>query len=132
MKIYIDLVIVINFIFDFILLLSVNYILRRNVKWRRIIISALFGTITLLILFIPFNNVTLIVYKFIVSIIMIIIAFGYRDFLYFKKNVIYFYLVSMLMGGGIEFLNNQFSYSNVGLVFVNDGRSITGSTIQRW
>lgn len=125
MKIYIDLVMIMNFIFDFVLLVSVNYILRRNVKWMRLVLSSLFGTVTLLILFIPFNNITMIIYKLLVSVIMILIAFGYRDFLYFKKNIIYFYLVSMLMGGAIEFLDTQFSYSNNGIGFINNGRSIS-------
>lgn len=52
---------------------------------------------------------------------MIIIAFGYQDIKYTSKNVLYFYLVSMLMGGGIYFLNSQFNYSSNGLSFTSKG-----------
>lgn len=119
MKIYLDLVMLINYIFDFILLSSVNYILRRNTKVLRIILSSLIGTLTLLLLFIHMNNIELALFKLIVSIIMILVAFGYQDIKYTSKNVLYFYLVSMLMGGGIYFLNSQFNYSSNGLSFTS-------------
>ncbi len=119
MKIYLDLVMLINCIFDLILLSSVNYILRRNTSVIRLITSSLIGTLTLLILFINMTNFELLIYKFVVSIIMIIVAFGFKDIKYTSKNVLYFYLVSMLMGGGIYFLNSQFNYSSNGLIFTS-------------
>lgn len=125
MKVYIDLVIIVNFIFDFILLSSVNYILRRNVKVIRLILGSLVGAATLLILFINMSNIMLLIFKFLVSVGMIWVTFGIKDIKYTLKNILYFYLVSMLMGGGIEFLNNQFSYSNDGLIFTNNGLGIS-------
>ncbi len=117
MKIYLDLVIIINYIFDLILLISVNYILKRNKKLFRLILSSLTGSITLVILFVKMSNIILLLLKFITSIIMLITAFGYQDIRYLSKNIVYFYLVSMLLGGGIYFLNNQFTYTNNGLSF---------------
>lgn len=125
MKVYIDLVILLNYFTDLILLMSVNYILRRNVKTYRLFLGALFGSITLLILFIKLNAVIMFLFKILVSVFMIIICFGYGDINYFFKNIIYFYLVSMLLGGAITFLNNQFSYTNNGFVFINNGLNIS-------
>ncbi len=125
MKIYLDLVIIINYLFDLILLFSVNYILKRNAKISRILLGALIGSLTLFILFFKLNTTSLLIYKLIVSILMLIVSFGYRDFNYFKKNFIYFYLVSMLMGGGIYFLNSQFSYTNNGLLFNHNSLKIS-------
>lgn len=125
MKIYVDLVLLINYIFDFILLSSVNYILRRNVKIWRIVIGSLIGTITMLVLFIKMSNGVLLIFKFLISIVMLVGTFGYKDIRYLGKNTLYFYLVSMLMGGGIYFLNSQFSYTNNGLVFTNSGLKIS-------
>lgn len=125
MKIYIDLVIFINFIFDFILLTSVNYILKRNIKLIKLIIGSLIGSITLIIMFISIPNILLLIFKFIISIIMLTITFGYKNIHYTLKNITYFYLVSMLLGGGIYFLNNQFSYSNNGLVFTYKGLGLS-------
>ncbi len=129
MKVYLDVVVIINFIFDLILLMSVNYILKRNVKLSRLLISCLVGSVTLFVLIFKMNNIVMLIYKFGVSIIMLIVAFGYRDFNYFKKNLLYFYLVSMLMGGGIYFLNSQFSYTNKGLVFNNSGLKVSYTII---
>lgn len=125
MKIYLDLVIIVNFIFDFILLLSVNYILRRNIKIKRLILGSLTGSATLLVLFFKINNIILLILKFLISILINIISFGYKDIKYLSKNILYFYLVSMLLGGGISFLNNQFSYTNNGLVFTYKGLGLS-------
>ncbi len=125
MKVYLDVVIIINYIFDLILLLSVNYILRRNTKILRILGGSFIGSVTLFVLFFRLKMIWLLIYKFVVSIIMLLVTFGYKDFNYLKKNIIYFYLVSMLLGGGIYFLNSQFSYTNKGLLFNNDGLKIS-------
>lgn len=120
-----DIVLLLNFLFDLILLMSVNYILRRNVKVSRIILSGLFGEASLLLLFLDVNNIVFLLIKVIISMLMILICFGYRDSKFFYKNLLYFYLVSMLLGGAIQFLDNQFSYSNNGLVFTDNGLGIS-------
>lgn len=114
-------VFLVNFAFDLILLYSVKFILRRNVSGLRIVLGALLGSVTLLILFIDMDYLSLFLFKFIVAVFMLFVSFGYRDFNYFKKNVIYFYLVSMVMGGSVYFLKSQFSYTNRGLVFQDNG-----------
>lgn len=105
--------------------MSVNYILRRNIKMIRLTMGSLLGSITLLILFVDYNNVSMLIFKFVISIIMNIVTFGYKDSKYTFKNILYFYLVSMLLGGAIQFLDNQFSYSNDGLVFTDNGLQIS-------
>lgn len=129
MKVYIDIVLILNFVFDFILLSSVNYILKRDVKMYRLILSSLFGEVSLLLLFVKMNNILFLIVKIIISFMMIFICFGYRDGKYYFKNILYFYLVSMLLGGAIEFLDNQFSYSNNGLVFTDNGLGISYSIV---
>lgn len=126
MTVYVDFVFLINFIFDLILLMSVNYILRRNVSMKRMIIGSLVGEITLVLMFIKICNILFLLIKLLMSFIIVIVTFGYKDIKYTSKNITYFYLVSMLLGGGIEFLDNQFSYTNEGLVFVDNGLSIIG------
>ncbi len=125
MKVYIDVVIGINFLFDFFLLESVNYILRRNSKVTKLLLGSLCGSITTLFMFFEFNQFQLLILKILVSVIMLIVAFGYQNFVYFKKNCLYFYLVSMLLGGAIYFLKTQFSYTNKGLIFNKSALSIS-------
>ena len=52
MKIYLDYVFFINFIFDFILLFTTKVLLKRNVKIKRIILGSFIGTFSIFILFI--------------------------------------------------------------------------------
>ena len=82
MIVYIDLVFLINFILDLLLLLTINIALKRYSKIKRLILGALFGSISLLYLFIPLNQVLLFIFKIVMSIIMCIIAFGYKNFKY--------------------------------------------------
>lgn len=118
MKIYLDLIFITNFIFDFIILLVSSLILKRNIKVYKIILGALFGSITLLSLFIRFNTFTLFLFKIVVSLLIILITYGFINIRYFLKNLYYFYMISIILGGIIFFFNNQFSY-NDGFIFYN-------------
>lgn len=124
MKIYIDYVLFINFVFDLLLLLGVSIILKRNTSINRIIIGAFFGSLTVLLLFIKINNLELFLFKLIISIFMIIISFGYKNIKYFFKNLLFLYILGFILGGVLYGINNQFSYKNVGLIFINKGISV--------
>lgn len=124
MKIYLDLLMILNFFIDFLLLLTVSIILKRNVSITRIIIGAFFGGISILFLFFNINSLLLFFFKIIISIVMILISFKYINFKYTLMNFIYLYMVSIILGGFLYFVNDQFSYKKIGLVFVNNGFSI--------
>lgn len=115
MKIYLDLLIILNTLFDYVLLNSVNFILRRNVSYYRIVLASLLGNISLLLLLVSDSSVLIFV-KLLIAFIINLICFGYRDVRYLLKNVIYFYLVSMLLGGVIYFFDLQFSLGDNGIV----------------
>lgn len=119
MKVYVDLIFFTNFLFDFIILLGVSLILKRNIKIYKIILGSLFGSLTLIILFIRMNNIELFIYKFLISILMILITFGYRNIKYTLKNIYYLYLISIIIGGFLYFINLQLSQSNAGLLFIS-------------
>ena len=124
MKIYIDLVLFLNFAFDFFLLLAVSYLLKRRTKIRRLFLGALVGSSSLLALFLSFNSFTLFLFKIGISVFMILSTFGFHNRATFIKNFIYLYFVSILLGGGMYLLNIQFSYKNEGLIFFYQGISI--------
>lgn len=124
MKVYLDIIFLSNIIFDFIILLSTSIILKRKVNIFRIIIATLFGSLTLLILFIRMNQLELFLFKIIVSIFMIIISFGFKNIKYFIKNIYYMYLISMILGGFLTFVNNTLSNYNNGFLFLNSNTKI--------
>lgn len=119
MEIYLDLLIIFNSLFDYVLLSSVNYILRRNVSFKRILLSSLLGNISLLLLEVN-NGILFFLLKILGAVVINIVCFGYRDFKNLVKNVAYFYLVSMLMGGVVYFFKSQFIFSDGGLILNSD------------
>lgn len=124
MTIYIDLILLINFFFDTLILLVVDITLKRRIKLPRIMLGGLFGSLTILLLFLPINSLTLFIIKIVVSILMIFITFGIKNIKYTTKNILYLYTISILLGGFLYFLNNSFSYKNIGLIFFHNGFSI--------
>jgi len=124
MKVYLDLIIVLNFMFDFLLLLSVSILLRRNVSIYKIILAAFIGGVSIIFLFINTMSLMLFIYKLIISIIMTLVSFGYKNIKYTFKNLLYLYSASIILGGFLYFLNNEFAYDRVGLIFINNGLSI--------
>ena len=96
MNIYIEEVFILNFLLDFMILYGTKRILKRNNKLIRIIISSIIGSFTTFILFINISNFILFILKIIISIILILIAFGRNNLL---KNISYFYILSIIIGG---------------------------------
>ncbi len=124
MKVYIDLIIFINFAFDFILLLSVSFVLKRHASLKRITLGAILGGLTLLVLFVPFTTLTLFLMKVVLSILIVIVTFGFKDLKYVLLNLFYFYITSIVLGGFMYYLNVEFSYKNIGMIFYHKGVSI--------
>lgn len=124
MKLYLDLIFMLNFLFDLLLLLLVGIILKRNSKLSRLLLGALVGSTSLFILFININARQLFIYKILISVLMVIITFGYKDLKYTGRNLFYLYLNSIVLGGFLYLLNIQFSYKQTGLIFYHHGLSI--------
>lgn len=124
MKLYLDLIFILNFGFDFILLIVVGVVLRRNAPVKRMLLAAAIGALSIFILFIKVSSLMLFIIKIMISIIMVIVAFKYKSIKYTLRNLFYLYTSSLLLGGFLYFLNVSFSYKQEGLVFYHDGLSI--------
>ena len=124
MTIYIDEVLFLNFFFDFFLLFYFQILLKRNVKIFRIVLGAFVGSLTILVLFFKISSLQLFFIKLYLSILMILITFGYRNLKTFLVNIVMFYIVSIFLGGFLYVLNIEFAYSHKGILFYNNGISI--------
>lgn len=124
LRVYVDLVLFLNIAMDFLLLLSVSITLKRNVKFYRIILGSFVGGISIIFLFISLNNVTLFLLKMIISILMILTTFSFKNIKYFFNNLLYLYISSIILGGGIYLLDIQLNYENQGLLFIHSGFSL--------
>lgn len=102
--IYIDELIILNFLIDFLILKTTSSILKLNTKTSRLIISSIAGEISLLYLFINFNNIELTLFKLSIGVIMNLISFGYINLKDFIKNLLYFYMFSFFLGGTLYYL----------------------------
>lgn len=120
MKVYLDLVFFLNFFFDFILLLTVNKVLKRNVKWQRVFLGGLVGSSSTLFLFFSLNSLELFLFKVWISITMVLVCFSYHSFKEMVINLLYLYFVSILLGGFLYYLNLEFSYNTISNLFVSN------------
>ena len=124
MKLYVDLIVLLNFFLDFLLLLGVSLILKRNVRLIRLIMGAITGGISILSLFMDFNSFTLFLFKVLISFFMVLLSFGFRNIKYTFNNLVYLYLLSIILGGFLYYINDEFAYKNNGLIFFHNGFSI--------
>ena len=124
MKVYIDLILFINFMYDFIILTILSSILKRRATLLRLFTGSLIGSLTIFILFIPMNSNMLFLSKVLISLLLSLITFGYKDIKYFIYNILTFYLLSIILGGLIYYLNVELSYTNIGMVFYHKGINI--------
>ena len=124
MKVYLDLILLLNFLFDFLLLLIVGILLRRNASVKRILLGSLIGSVSILFLFMDISSLELFVLKILMSILMVIVSFKYKDAKYTFRNILYLYTASIILGGFLYMLNIEFAYKQDGLVFYHNGLSI--------
>lgn len=124
MKVYLDLIFFINFMFDLLLLMTVSIECKIFSKKRRLLISSLLGSLSTFLLFLPLNNFSLFLFKVVISIIMIFVGFKITSKELFFSLIKSLYGNSIILGGLIYFLNNQFSYKQEGFIFIHDGTSL--------
>ena len=107
MIIYIDFIIIINFIFDFLILKTISITLKRTTTTKKLILSSLIGELSILLFY--FNNklIILLIFKILLAIIMNIIAFTYQNLKTTVENLSYFYMISIIIAGFIYFLKQQ-------------------------
>ena len=75
MKIYVDLIFFLNFMFDFILLITTNIVLKRKSSLKRITLGSLIGSLTIIVLFVPLTTLSLFILKILLSISIMLITF---------------------------------------------------------
>ena len=115
MKVYIDLIIIINFFYDFLIISATSTLLKRNVPILRIIISSILGEISIVTLFISFDKLILILFKILLRILMVYISFGMHKFL---ESIFYFYVITIILGGSSYLFGGDTYITNVILLML--------------
>ncbi|MBW7650196.1 sigma-E processing peptidase SpoIIGA [Anoxybacillus sp. ST4] len=100
--IYADLVWLLNFCFDAMLLWLAAIMLKRRVRLWRLMLAALVGSLLALLVLTPFAYImSHVVTKLIISFFIVWICFGFYRFRFFIENVLAFYFATFVMGGGM-------------------------------
>lgn len=124
MKVYVDLILMLNFFIDFNILLSVSILLKRKTDINKILIGSFIGSLSVLFLFIKISNKWLFLYKIIMCFVMCIVSYRFETIKYTFKNFIFTYLTSFVLGGFLNYLNSELAYKRIGLIYYHKGISI--------
>ena len=101
-KMYIELIFIVNFLLDYMILYGTKRLLKRKNKNIRLLLGSILGSSTTIFLFINITNIKLIIIKIFISILMNLTSFGKKEVL---KNTFYFYLISITLAGSIYLLD---------------------------
>ena len=105
---YIEFIIVLNFLLDYLILYGTKRLLKINGPNKRLFLSSIIGSSTIIFLFIKTNSFEMFLIKIIISCLMIIISFGTRNIF---RNTLYFYFISIIVGGSVYLLDlNKYKY----------------------
>ena len=122
MKIYLDYIFLVNFLFDFILLFGISIVLKRNISKLRLFLGSLFGGLSFFLILFPISSFLFFVIKMLLGLIMLIITFSYKNFKYTLNNFLFIIILSILLGGFLYFIDIELGYSHVGMLFFTKGK----------
>lgn len=106
--IYIDLLVIQDLIYNYVILLGTSILLTRKTNFKKIFLSSIIGAFSLILLFLNINKILILIISFIFSFIMSITAYAYKNMLYTIKNVFYMYIISIFIGGFIFLIKTNF------------------------
>lgn len=102
LTVYLDIIWLLNFLFDTLLLYLTGLILGRSIKKRRIIIGGFIGSLIILFSITELRHfVSHPFIKFLVSLIMVYAAYGFKRLRFFMTNLMVFYLCTFFIGGAL-------------------------------
>ncbi|OCL28116.1 sigma-E processing peptidase SpoIIGA [Orenia metallireducens] len=105
--VYLDLFSFINLVMNYLILWAAAKLSDLNYKIWRLFLTSLLGTVYTIIIILPqFRFLNQIYFHFLISIVMILVAFAPLSRKYFFKVVGYFYLITFVTAGAIFALYN--------------------------
>lgn len=123
--VYLDLILLLNFIFNFMLLLLTKYLVRTAVPLYRLFLGTIVATAFIpLVIYFP-NTFHSTIVKGIYSVFIILATFGFKGIGHVFKTMFMFYFISFTVGGGlfaIHFLLESSLKTNIHkiLLYVNN------------
>lgn len=102
MKIYLDVIWLLNFLIDILLIFLTAIVLKRRIKKSRLVMGAFLASIYLFFLFSPIEQLAMNpIVKSLYSFLIVLISFGFVRFRLFFQAWLTFYFVNFAVGGGL-------------------------------
>ncbi|WP_394232601.1 sigma-E processing peptidase SpoIIGA [Niallia oryzisoli] len=102
MAVYLDIIWLLNFFFDSLLLYLTALVLKRDFRYWRLLLGGLIGSLIIILMITPLSTFSgHPIVKLLFSVIMILTVFGYKRFKYFISGLMTFYLTTFLVGGSL-------------------------------
>lgn len=99
-KVYVDVLFLINFIFDYLLLWMTGLLCQNSSGILRLLTAALLGALyAVCIFFLPITFLSCLPFKLLIGSLMVVVAFQPRRFRLLVQYSCIFYLISTLLGG---------------------------------
>ena len=121
MTLYLDVIWVLNYLIDYLLLLLTALVLKRRHSKIRFTFGAFVASLIVFLMFTPigewfYHPVTKLVY----SALIVFVAFGYKRFTYYIQGLLMFYFVTFMTGGALFalhfFWQSELPISSEGLI----------------
>ncbi|MGN8645097.1 sigma-E processing peptidase SpoIIGA [Gracilibacillus sp. HCP3S3_G5_1] len=110
MVVYVEIIWLLNFMIDWMILLLTQSITKHITKWYRIVIASFFGSLIVPLSFIfPTFPIDSWILKIVHSFIIIWIAFGFQNVAIYLKLLCSFYFMTFSIGGGLFAIHFLFS-----------------------
>jgi stage II sporulation protein GA (sporulation sigma-E factor processing peptidase) len=125
MVVYVDVLFAFNLFIDAFMLVMTGVMRKSTLVWWRIILAAIVGASYVLFIFLPsLSGMFHFTAKVLISLIIVWIAFGYRDWQRFGKHVAVFYVLNFVAAGGVigvqQILQSQSEFFD-GIRFTSSG-----------
>lgn len=102
MAVYLDIIWLLNFLFDSLLLYLTALVLKRDFHYWRLFLGGIIGSFIIILTITPLNAYSgHPIVKLLFSVIMVLTVFGYKRFKYFISGLMTFYLTTFLVGGSL-------------------------------
>ena len=111
---YIEDIIIDNLIINFAILFVCKKVLKLNARNAFLVLGSVIGTISVIVFSIfQIDGIKLLLFKFFISILMVLLSFNYKNFKCFLLNYFCFLFSTALMGGMCFFISFSFGKSVV-------------------
>ncbi len=125
MKVYLDLIISINFLLDYSVILYTAIIQKKKINHKRILLGSLFATLSLGLFYIN-NDFLFFVLRFLYSLIIILVSFKWISLREYILDIIVFYILNFVIAGVITSMSlNLNAKTSVPLIIIINSMMIS-------